>query len=374
VKRHLAVVGIVLGFLGAMLPAAAAPSSRAVAVRSSHTSGQVTGAPCTDDVDTAAPLTLTVEGEPAEGLFALPAKAPKAIVVFAHGYGHTVESWRTHLTRVAREDGVVAVAMNYRGTVILPPSTPGGLPQSRGWQVAEGAEDSIAAVRHFLDACPAAKTVVMYSVSMGGNAGGLAVAAGATRPNGNPLFDFWVNIEGATNVTETYHEARLVARSGNAFAVNATADIERQMGGTFEQVPQRYLDRTVVLHTADIAASGLQGVISVHGLDDGLVPYNQSRELTTALHAAGVPTEMYTVATRGPGSEPGTTITGTILGPTGQYTSPFAGHASESSTTHIVGMKGFELLSQLLRERSVGCGEFVVDGTTGLTTGARTAC
>lgn len=373
-KRHLAVVGVVLASLGAV-PAAAAPSARAVAVRSSHTTSvSGAGAPCTDDVDTAAPLTLTVAGESAEGLFALPAKAPKAIVVFAHGYGHTVESWRTHLTRVAREDGVVAVAMNYRGTVILPPSSPGGLPQSRGWQVAEGAEDSIAAVRHFLDACPAVKTVVMYSVSMGSNAGGLAVAAGATRPGGDPLFDFWVNIEGATNVTETYHEARLLGLSGNTFAVNATADIERQMGGTFEQVPQRYLERSVVLRTADIAASGLKGVISVHGLDDGLVPHNQSREVTTALHAVGVPTEMYTVATRGPGSEPGTTISGTILGPTGQYTSPFAGHASEASTTHIVGMKGFELLSQLLRERTVGCGEFLVDGTTGLTTGARTAC
>jgi hypothetical protein len=35
-------------------------------------------------------------------------------VVFAHGHGHTVYSWRKHLVDTAQRDGVIAVAMNYR--------------------------------------------------------------------------------------------------------------------------------------------------------------------------------------------------------------------------------------------------------------------
>ena len=337
-------------------------------------SGATTTIACRDTVDGANALTVDVNGEQATGLVALPDQAPKGLVVFAHGYGHTAESWRAHITRVAAQDGVIALAMNYRGDIVSPPSTPGGLPSSRGWQVVEGAEDSIAAAKLYEQACPAVKTVVMYGVSMGGNTAGLAVAQGATRADGKPLFDFWVQIEGASNLVETYQEARLVGLSGNAYANNATADIERQTGGTFEEVPEAYLERTVVARVDDIAASGVRGVIVVHGVDDGLVPYNQSRELVAALHAVRVPTQMHTVLTREPGTEPGTTGTGTFLGPTGQYESPFAGHASEASTTHTVGMAGFRLLSKLLKEREVHCGEFVIDGSTGSSATGTVSC
>ena len=319
---------------------------------------------CKGDPSVAQSITTTVDGQSTTGLFALPAKPPKALVVFAHGYSHTVESWRPHITRTATNDGIVAVAMNYRGDVYVPPSAPGGLPSSRGWQVSEGAQDSIAAAKHFLNLCPTIKTVVMYGVSMGGNTAGLALAAGATRANGAPLFDYWINVEGASNVSETYQEARLVAQSGNTFAKNATEDIERQMGGTFEEVPETYLERSVVTRADDIAASGLRGAIFVHGLDDGLVPYNQSREMVTLLHQVGVPTEMFTVVTRQPGTEPGTTLTGTALGPTGQYESPFAGHASEASQTHTVGMRGFAALTRILSGDTPICGEHVIDGAT----------
>lgn len=332
------------------------------------------GPACRDTVDGAHALSVAVGTETATGLVALPDRNPKGLVVFAHGYGHTAESWRAHISRVAAQDGVIAIAMNYRGDVVSPPSTPGGLPSSRGWQVAEGAQDSIAAATLYEAACRTVKTVVMYGVSMGGNTAGLAVAAKPTRADGSPLFDFWINIEGAANVIETYQEARLVAQSGNTFAQNAQADIERQTGGTFEQVPQAYLERTVVARVPDIAASGVKGVILVHGVDDGLVPYNQSRELATALHAARIPTQMHTVLTREEGTEPGTTLSGTFLGPTGQYTSPFAGHASEASQTHTVGMTGFRLLSELFKRREVHCGEFVIDGSTGSSASVTASC
>jgi acetyl esterase/lipase len=366
-----------LAVLAALSIAAAPAAPTALGPRglpSGTPAGSSVGGPCTGAPGQARTFTVDVDGEPARGIVALPRRAPRGIVVFAHGYGHTSESWREHATRTADRHGVIALAMDYRGTVISPPAEPGGLPSSRGWQVAEGAEDSIAAARWFERRCGTVEQIVIHGVSMGGNASGLAAAAGATRADGTPLFDHWIAVEPAVNVVEIYQAARALALSGNAFAGDAVADIERQMGGSFEEVPATYLERTVVTRAADIAASGLRGVVLVHGLDDGLVPTNQSREMQTVLRLAGVPTELYTVVTRGPDSESGTTATGTVLGGTGVYDSPFAGHASETSTTHTVGVTGFEALDRVLEGHQVGCGDYVVDGATGIRTGAPLGC
>ena len=186
---------------------------------------------CTGSPDIANRLDLTVNGTPTYGLYVVPAGRPKGLVVVDHGYSHTPYSWVRHLSDMARRDGVIAVAMDYRGTLDSPPATPGGLPSSRGWQVQEGAEDSIAVARLFDTQCPRLPTIELYSVSMGGNTAGLAAAAKAQRLNGRPLWDYWIDVEGAVNVTETYNEATLVALSGNTFAKNAKEDIEREMGG-----------------------------------------------------------------------------------------------------------------------------------------------
>lgn len=307
---------------------------------------------------------LPVAGQTAWGLYAMPKTSPKGIVVFAHGYGHTAESWRAHLGRVADTLGVITVAMNYRGQI----DSPGyPRPTSRGWQVQEGADDSVAAAKYFHGICPMAKTIVMYGVSMGGNTAGLAVAARATRSPNVPLFDYWFDIEGAVNVTETYFEARGLAVSGNEFARNAVADIEREMGGPFESRSDTYLERTVVTRVDDIKASGIKGVVIVHGVADGLVGYNQSPEIYTLLRAAGIPTDFWTAVTRGDSSEPGTTLDGYVTGYIPGYTSPFAGHASEVSESHIVGMAGFARLTALFKENDgkPACRTGVLDGTTG---------
>ena len=82
--------------------------------------------------------------------------------------------------------------------------------------------------------------------------------------------------------------------------------------------------------------------------------------------ALGIPTDMYTVGTRGEGSEAGTTLTGSFIP---GFDSPLAGHADETSTTHLVGKTGFERLSAYLRAGEVPrCRDFVVDGTTGTVT------
>jgi acetyl esterase/lipase len=314
-------------------------------------------------------LDLTVNGQPTWGLFAMPAKQPRGIVVFAHGYGHTAESWRKHIADTAARDRVVAVAMDYRGQIDTP-GTP--LPTSRGWQVQEGAEDSIAAAQLFESACPTARTIVMYGVSMGGNTAGLAVASQAKRRNGAPLFDYWYDIEGAVNVTETYFEARGLAGSGNAFAKNAVADIEREMGGPFESRSDQYLAATVVNRADDIAATNPHlGVVTVHGVDDGLVGTNQTPEIYARLRALGIKVDSWTALTHGPGSEPGTTLDGYATGSIPGFESPFAGHASEASDTHIVGVAGFERLAALFNNGiTPACRLGLLDGTTGY--GAKT--
>lgn len=318
---------------------------------------------CTGDPAAVQRLDISVAGEPAWGLYALPASRPKGLVVFFHGYTHTAQSWAEHLRRTAAQDGVIAVAMNYRGQIDLPPYPGTTLPRSRGWQVSEGAADSIAAAKLFDRTCPRLPSLVAYGVSMGGNASGLAVAAKATRSSGAPLFDQWFDIEGAVNVIEIYTAARVLAATGNVLAAQATEDIERQMGGTLEQQPEAYTTRTVVRRAEDIKASGVMGVTLVHGADDGLVPYSQSREMQARLRGLGIPTDMITVGTRGESSEPGTTLTGS-LGPPG-YQSPFAGHADEASTTHIVGNTGFERLSAYFGSgETPHCRDFVVDGAT----------
>jgi acetyl esterase/lipase len=300
----------------------AAPANAATTVR------------CTGDPAAVQRLDITVAGEPAWGRYALPTAAPRGLVVFFHGYGHTADDWAAHLARVAGEEGVIAVAMNYRGQI-----------GTRGWQVSEGAADSIAAAQLFDRTCRL-PTIVAYGVSMGGNASGLAVASRATRSTGAPLFDQWFDIEGAVNVIEIYTAARTLGATGNAFAAQAAQDMEREMGGPIEQRPEEYTTRTVVRRAEDIKASGVMGVTLVHGADDGLVPYSQSHEMQTRLRALGIPTDMFTVGTRGASSEPGTTLSGSLVP---GFESPLAGHADETSTTHLVGRTGFERLQAYLR-------------------------
>ncbi len=316
--------------------------------------------PCTGNPNTALPLTFTSGGQPAQALYVLPKTAPRGIVVFDHGYSHTMYSWARHMQRTANTLGVIAITPDYRGQKNDLTAKP--LPSSRGWRVAEGAVDTNTVAKLFDSACLKGKGHnVLYSVSMGGNTAGLALAAQPKRTGGAPLWDEWVDVEGAANVLETYQGARALA-GVNTFAANAQADIEAEMGGTPEQVPNVYAERTVVNRVADIVASGIKGVVMVHGVADGLVTHDVSRQLQARLIAANVPVDFTAFVTHSPGSEPGTTIDG--YAPTGQ-SSPFAGHASEASETHDVGNAGFAALADLYAGNPVTCSERVADGTLG---------
>lgn len=327
------------GGLLSALPASAAPDDTARNFGCRASSGE------------AKSLNIKVDGENATGRYALPAEDPTGVVVFAHGYGHTSLSWVAHMERTARELGVIAVAMDYRGTETTPDSNGDGLPESRGWHVLKGAEDSIAVASAFEASCASIEKVVILGVSMGGNASGLAVALagerGITKTDGSPLFDYWIDVEGAVNVIETYAGASLLAPA-NAFAKSAKADIEAEMGGTFEQAPAEYQRRAVVTRMDDIKAAGLDGISVIHGLDDGLVPYNQGREMASLSVANGIPTRMVTVGTKDCASEKETSATSYVGTPLkADYNSPLAGHASEKSTTHIVMRTAFAQLADI---------------------------
>lgn len=325
---------------------------------------------CTDRADGARELTIQVEGQPATGRFALPRKSPKTLVVFAHGYGHTSASWADHMSNAANKHGVAAVAMDYRGAQISPDSNDDGLPESRGWNVMAGAEDSIAAAKLVDTRCESIKRIVIMGVSMGGNSSGLAVALAGARDvrksDGSPLFDFWFDVEGATNVIETYTAARAAAPA-NATAKNAQQDIEAETGGTLEAEPDAYRARTVVARMDDVEAARLDGAVVVHGLDDGLVPYNQGREMASLLAGSSIPTNMITIALKSEESERETTLSGHVLGNLDpDYRSPLAGHASEKSKTHIVMVTAFERLWDLLEgNEPTGYSETLVSGDFG---------
>jgi hypothetical protein len=370
----------------------AAAHERARGAAHEHARGTAaTSLPCTGDPTQIHDLSLVIPasqhttglhdgpGSVATGIYALPTGAARGLVVFAHGHNNTPEAaWETHLRQTAQRDGVIAVAMDY-----YDPTPPSPLPSGvgatdYGWRVAEGADFSVTAARAFAGACHP-KTIVMYGVSMGGNTAGLAVAERARRPGGRPLFDYLFDIEGVANVAETYLEA---AATGNY----ARGEIEEEMGGTPQQAPRAYAQRTLVDRVGDIAASGVRGVVVVQALDDGLVPYDQNREFRAGLAAAGVPVDFFTVGMRGKvdtknpnplnltdnsgcssSDECQTTADGYVTGSIPGFVSPFAGHGWEGSNTQVVIMTGLARLDALFQHGTAPAGqhEYLVDPNVG---------
>lgn len=278
---------------------------------------------------------LTVGGQEARGLLALPEGDPAGIVVLLHGYGHKAESHRGHLARLASL-GHAAVAMDYRG---------------EGFPLRAGADDSIAATRDLMERYPG-KPVVLYSVSMGTAVAGMVLAE-------LPVFDWWVNNEGLADLPELHTEASLLAPV-NAFAAKAVADMNAECGGAPVEEPACYRERSAALRAAEFR--NLRGVVLAHGLNDGLVPYDQGREMQAALRAAGIPQDFYTVVRGNVGGE-GTTITGYA----GRNVDGLAGHGTESNDTHALTALSFTLLERVLDGSLVPAGrERVVDRELGM--------
>ena len=248
-------------------------------------------------------------------------EAPTAFLLILHGYGHQAESHRAHLQTLA-EKGVLAVAMDYRG------------PQD-GFPLAAGAADSVAAARDLLARHPVEDSY-LYSVSMG-----TAVAA-MVVPELPGVFDAWVIGEGLGVLHETWAGATLLKPSGNPTAVRAAEAIEQETGGTPATVPLEYAKRSAALRVPEYEGFPI-GIILTHGLNDGLVPYNQGREMVGALRANGFKADFYTVV-RGEARQEGTTLTGYA----GQNVDGLAGHGSEAARSHTLTGLTLDLLDRVL--------------------------
>ena len=309
----------------------------------------LSAAPATDATDPAGPLVVdyvvaSEGGAPARGLVtALPEDAaPTTFVVILHGYGHQAESHRAYLGTLAQR-GVLGVAMDYRGP-------------KDGFPLAAGAADTVAAVEDLLAANPTVERVYLYSVSMGTAVSPMVI----TELPG--VFDAWVVGEGLSALAETWAGATALKPSGNPTAVRAASAIEEETGGTPATVPLEYAKRSAAYRVPEYQGFGL-GVILTHGLNDGLVPYDQGREMVGALRANGFKADFYTVV-RGDAGQEGTTITGyTPLGGLG-----LAGHGTESVRSHTLTGLTLSLLDRLVDgDASVlpADRELVVDGGAG---------
>jgi dienelactone hydrolase len=226
------------------------------------------------------------------GRYALPDSGePTQLVVMFHGHQNDSCSWRNHL-REAAARGAVALAMDYTGQ--LDQEVEGfGFIENWGWFVRSGAADSITAARYFMERYPSITQVINFGASMGGNVSGYAAySPEALRADCAPLWDYWIATEGVHNLTEEYTGARALA-PGNATAAQAQLEIEQENGGTLEEVPERYAEITNVAHAAEMAY--LKGAVFVHGTTDQTVPFDQSRQMTDNLRAAGVPVHLYPV-------------------------------------------------------------------------------
>lgn len=305
-------------------------------------SGAVQAADFAEAVD----FTITLpDGTQANGVAAFPEKtAPAAIerlVIVAHGFGHSVreKGWKRHLEEIASHNAL-AVAMDY------PPC----------FDLDQGAAETAAAARYFRTRYPDIKTTYLLSVSMG------TAVAGMTLAENPGLFDWWVNIEGLSNLIETYSEA-VAAAPAIATAAQAKACIETDTGGTPATAGEAYIQRTAVLRDREIANSGIQGSIVVHAVNDGLVTYNQGREMAILLAAKSMPVDFYSVL-RGACQDDDTRLSGLLTDPLNVKSDPAcpAGHATETSNS-LVMRTGLNALFMLMNQRRVpsGYGEFIVD-------------
>ncbi len=275
---------------------------------------------------------------------------PTRLVVFAHGNGHFVrKSWLPHMRRELQlaqfyqnKPGSVAfVATDYRDNL--------------GFPTLRGAHDTIAATLRALKQFPSIETVYLFGVSMGAAVSGTAIAESVVLPtgeskfttDGSPLFDYWIDVEGVSQLAETYSEAAVAAQISE-FAAAARDGIERDAGGTPPECPLAYQRRSPAYHAATMKLGGIKAATVIHAINDGLVPHNQGRVMASALTTATIPTQFFTIVGVFPGQDPGTTGTETLQAGDADPYLNLAGHGSEAQAFHPVMRVAFENLRKML--------------------------
>ncbi|HUR63897.1 MAG TPA: prolyl oligopeptidase family serine peptidase [Candidatus Thermoplasmatota archaeon] len=205
-------------------------------------------------------ITLAVGGDYTTGYVAVPAGGrATALVVLAKGLGVPAEAWRPFMEELATR-GAASIAMEYRGA-------------QDAWKVRAGAEDTLAAAHALRRAHPEATRVILYGVSMGGEASGLALAH---APRGT--FTHWLAGSGVMDLRSEWQDA-----------ASFQPLIEAEAGATPLQAPAAYSALSPIDQVPAIAAQGLRRAYFVHGAGDTVVPAEQADRMVRALSAAGVP-------------------------------------------------------------------------------------
>jgi len=285
-------------------------------------------------VQAAAPATIgKSDAGQATGLLGyVPGSQPTRLVVFCHGLGHTVEaSWYQAVLDFTDADTAV-VTTNYRDNLKLP--------------VLRAAHDTLAATLYARERFPSVQTTYLLGVSFGGAVSGTAIAESQHLTlAGQPLYDYWVMVEGLSNIAEAWAE-------GTVAAPDYAAYLEEDSGGTPFSAPDEYQRRSAALRGPEIAAAGIKAAAVIHDINDGLVVYNQGHETATALVAAGIPVQFYEVLRVGGDQTPGTTGSGALASLLGlddpNNLIRLAGHGNEADYAHPVIRTGFEALRMML--------------------------
>jgi len=285
------------------------------------------------------PVAVPVDGQIATGLLYEPYLCrrgdirSRALVMFAHGHGDTASTEGRYLKALAVTSRVPVIAMNNRGT-------PGA------WNPTTGYQDTNAAALWYLHAHPGTRTTIIWGWSMGGIASGMAIGYGPRH-----LYDYWVasfpvvNDFGAWMVFTGLHSS-------------TEQEIEHDAGGCNPvQCPANYEARSPSMFASRI---DVRHAILLQGLFDDNSPYEQTREMQSALVAAHVPVSEYTVTT----SREPSTGQNVVKLPAG-LPQP-AGHGAGPVADEALGvverlLAGTEPLSGADRE-------YVVDQTTGVGT------
>jgi pimeloyl-ACP methyl ester carboxylesterase len=310
-------------------------------------SASATGTPCplnaTDPALTTLPYQVTVGGAVAKGKYAYPTAAPKAIVLFGHGWTGDVlnkTSYDSLLVRLAKA-GAVAVAMDFRGS-------------PADYKVFTGAEDTAAAAEDWLARC-GDLPVVLWGASMGGHISAWTVMS---HPG---LADYLVDDVGPTNIPELMAEivpgllsqgamaGSLAVHHGSGIAptpcgggTNFPGDLgdyysvdpddptddptgpshlkacrialqaphflmaaygysvyDAEAGTLPDAMLAKMVETSPALNEAAWTGSGLTHAYLVYGSADTLVPPDHGAQLQRVLMTQGIPSDLYVAAYRG---------------------------------------------------------------------------
>jgi arylsulfatase A len=208
---------------------------------------------------------------------------PFPAVVFIHGGAWLMGSKAdfSHQAAYLASKGYVCVSINYRLSTEAP--YPAAL------------HDSKAAVRWMRANAVKYKIDPNKIAASGGSSGGQLVALLGTTAGvrtmegdgGNAQFSSRVQAVAAFNPLTDF--VSMLARTQNPKA--AITAVTKFLGGTWKQVPEKYMEASPVAHVSATAAPFL----FLHATGDTTMPYAQSLEMQSALQAVGVRAEIYSV-------------------------------------------------------------------------------